>query len=253
MAEVDDPVALCVHGESLWHRMGLSALGVGWEEDGAVARRTGNASPVFLAASTIAPSATAEQLDAAAAGLTGRLTVADSHSRLDLHGLGWRMPGTQAWMARPAGGLTVPRVSGLRVAPVGSAEEVRLFERTIFEAADGNPDWAPSGSVHPAPASLHVPGLTLVIAWLDGRPVGTALAAVDGRVVQVSAVSVLRSARRRGIGAALTAAVVGLAPELPAVLSSTAMGHGVYLGLGFAEVGRRTLWDRVVAETGSVA
>jgi hypothetical protein len=28
-----DPVALAAHGESLWHRLGLAALGIDWVED----------------------------------------------------------------------------------------------------------------------------------------------------------------------------------------------------------------------------
>ena len=35
-----DPVALAAHGESLWHRLGLAALGIGWVSDGEVAWRT---------------------------------------------------------------------------------------------------------------------------------------------------------------------------------------------------------------------
>jgi GNAT superfamily N-acetyltransferase len=147
-------------------------------------------------------------------------------------------------MLRPPGPVAAPRVEGLSVRAVATADEVRLFERTIFGAADGNPDWAPAGSVHPAEETLRVAGLTLFLAWLDGEPVGTALAAVDSRVVQVSAVSVQERARRRGVASALTAACIGVAPELPAVLDSTDLGHGVYLRLGFGDVGESVLWER---------
>ena len=239
-----EAVALCVHGESLWHRLGLSALGVGWEERDGVARRTGEAVVVFLGAMTVDAAATAEQLDAATRGLSGRVIVRDSFAALDMAPLGWRRWRVHPWMLRAAAPAVAPRVQGLEVRAVTTPEEVRIFERTVFGAADGNPDWAPAGSVHPAPQTLHVPGLTLFLAWLDGEPVGTALAAVDSRVVQVSAVSVHERARRRGVGAALTAACVELAPELPAVLDSTDMGHGVYLGLGFRDVGESVLWER---------
>jgi hypothetical protein len=239
-----EAVALCAHGDSLWHRLGLSALGVGWEERDGIARRTGAASEVYLGAITLSPAVTAAQLDAAVAGLEGSFRVCDSFERLDLGPLGWRRAWTHPWMLRPPSPVTAPAVEGLRVAAVRTAVEVGIFERTIFEAADGNPDWAPPGTVHP-PQSLRVPGLTLFIAWLDGEPVGTSLAAVDDRVVQVSGVSVLRRARRRGVGAVVTAAAVAVAPDRPAVLDSTSLGHGVYLGLGFRDVGRNTLWERV--------
>jgi len=242
-----EAVALCVHGESLWHRLGLSALGVGWEERDGVARRTGDAAVVFLGAMTLDASATAAQLDAAVRGLSGRVMVRDSFAVLDLAPLGWRRWRMHPWMLREPAPVAEPRVEGLEVRPVTTSDEVRLFERTIFAAADGDPDWAPAGSVHPAPQTLHVPGLTLFLAWLDGEPVGTALAAVDARVVQVSAVSVMEPARRRGVGTALTAACVALHPGLPAVLDSTDLGHGVYRGLGFGDVGESVLWERPAA------
>jgi GNAT superfamily N-acetyltransferase len=239
-----EAVALCIHGESTWHRLGLSALGVGWEERDRIAWRTGQTVVVFLGAMTLDARATAAQLDAVVGGLDGRVIVRDSHAVLDMAPLGWRRWRVHPWMLREPGPVRVPRVPGLEVRPVATAEEVRLFERTVFGAADGNPDWAPAGSVHPAPQTLHVPGLTLFLAWLDGEPVGTALAAVDSRVVQVSAVAVEGGARRRGVGSALTAACVGVAPSLPAVLDSTDLGHGVYLGLGFRDVGESVLWER---------
>jgi GNAT superfamily N-acetyltransferase len=244
---VDDATAveLCIHGDSLWHRLGLSARGVGWEERDGIARRTGAASEVFLAAMTLSPWVTAEQLDAGVAGLGGLVRVCDSYDHLALATLGWRRAWTHPWMLRAPAPVVVPEVEGLRVARVETAEEVGVFERTIFVAADGNPDWAPRGSVHPAPQSLHVAGLALFVAWLNGEPVGTSLAAVDERVVQVSAVSVLQGARRRGVGAAVTAAAVALAPDRPAVLDSTDLGHGVYARLGFRDVGLNTIWERV--------
>jgi hypothetical protein len=45
-----DPVALAARGESVWHRLGLAALGVGWAERDELARRTRPSSPVFLGA-----------------------------------------------------------------------------------------------------------------------------------------------------------------------------------------------------------
>jgi GNAT superfamily N-acetyltransferase len=100
--------------------------------------------------------------------------------------------------------------------------------------------------VHP-PASLGVPGLTLLLASLDGYPVGTAIAATDGAVLNVAGVAVLKSARRQGIGTAVTAACLATAPALPAVLSSSEEGHPVYRALGFTDAGPTTLWWRPAA------
>jgi GNAT superfamily N-acetyltransferase len=247
---VDDAVALCIHGDSLWHRLGLAALGVGWEERDGIARRTGSASQVFLGAMTLGSTVTAEQLAAATRGLSGNLDAADSWDRLDMEPLGWRRGPRQPWMLRESSALVTSQVDGLRVLPVRTPDEVGVFERTIFEATEGNPDWAPAGSVHPSRATLAVGGLTLLLAWLDRDPVGTCLAAVDERVLHVTAVSVLPTVRGRGIGAALTAAAVGLAPDRPATLASTTLGHGVYVGLGFRDVGRRALWEPPSPEDG---
>ncbi|HXQ57685.1 MAG TPA: hypothetical protein VOA19_18100, partial [Actinomycetes bacterium] len=63
------PVALAARGESVWHRLGLSALGIGWVEDDAVAWRTQPTSPVFLGALSLRAGVPAGRLAAAVAGL----------------------------------------------------------------------------------------------------------------------------------------------------------------------------------------
>lgn len=174
-----DPVALAAHGESLWHRLGLAALGIGWVEDGEVARRARPSSPVFLGALSLRAGVPAAQLAQAVEPL--------------------------------AGGL----------------------------AATFTP-----GAVHPPAASLRVPGLTLLLARLDGQPVGAAIAASDATVLNVAGVAVLEKARRQGIGTQLTLACLATAPHLPAVLSSSDDGHPLYRTLGFHDVGPTTLWWR---------
>jgi GNAT superfamily N-acetyltransferase len=240
----DDPVALCAHGSALWHRLGLSALGVEWEERDGVGRRLGDASPVYLGALTLASSVPASALADAVAGLSGRVGVCDSWETLDLSAFGFRRAWVHAWMLRSPAPVRTPVPPGLHVVAARTPADVMVFEQTVFEAADGRFEESWRGTVHPASTSLSVPGVTLFTGWLDGVPVGTSLAAVDGRVVQVSGVAVMPSARRRGVGTALTAAAVAVAPELPAVLDSTTLGHGVYLGLGFRDVGRNAIWER---------
>jgi GNAT superfamily N-acetyltransferase len=132
------------------------------------------------------------------------------------------------------------------VAPCRTPAEVEVFERTSVEAFTGSlSSWRP-GAVHP-PASLGVPGLTLLLASLDGQPVGTAIAATDGTVLYVAGVAVLKSARRQGVGTAVTAACLATAPTLPAVLSSSEDGHTVYRSLSFTDAGPTTLWWRPAA------
>ena len=237
-----DPVALAARGESLWHRLALRALGVGWVEDGTVARRTAASSPVFLGALSLRAGVPAERLAGAVEGLAGEVAVRDAGGAEDLAPFGFALQAREPWMARPPGPVpATPAPPGLVVAPCRTPAEVELFERTSVEAFTGSrSSWTP-GAVHP-PASLRVPGLTLLLATLDGHPVGTAIAATDGTVLNVGGVAVLKSARRQGIGTRLTAACLAAAPTVPAVLSSSEEGHPVYRSLGFTDAGPTTLW-----------
>jgi GNAT superfamily N-acetyltransferase len=128
------------------------------------------------------------------------------------------------------------------VAPCRTPAEVEQFERTSVEAFTGNTSgWSP-GSIHPPATSLRVPGLTLLLARLDGRPVATAIAATDGTVLNVGGVAVVDAARGSGIGTQVTTACLATAPGLPAVLSSSEQGHSLYQRLGFRDVGPSAVW-----------
>jgi predicted N-acetyltransferase YhbS len=130
------------------------------------------------------------------------------------------------------------------VAPCRTPAEVELFERTSVEAFTGGADSWARGTIHPPEASLRIPGLTLLLARLDGQPVGTAIAATDGTVLNVGGVAVVALARHQGIGTHLTLACLATAPTLPAVLSSSQDGHALYRTLGFADAGPTAIWWR---------
>jgi GNAT superfamily N-acetyltransferase len=240
-----DPVALAARGESIWHRLGLRALGIGWVEDAAVARRTQPSSPVFLGALSLRAGVPAGLLAAAVAGLATEVTVRDAGGSEDLGPFGFVLQAREPWMVRPPGPPDAPPgPPGLVVAPCRTPSEVELFERTSVEGFTGTTvGWAP-GTIHSPAASLRVPGLTLLLARLDGHPVGTAIAATDGTVLNVGGVAVLPPARRQGIGARVAAACLATAPHLPAVLSSSEDGHPLYQTLGFADAGPTALWWR---------
>ncbi|MCD2198018.1 GNAT family N-acetyltransferase [Actinomycetospora endophytica] len=87
--------------------------------------------------------------------------------------------------------------------------------------------------------------LHLRVGYVDGVPVATAGSAVNHGIVEVDWVATLPGARRHGYGAALTAAVVGVAPELPAVLIASDDGHGLYRRLGFLDLFRATMWEHL--------
>jgi GNAT superfamily N-acetyltransferase len=240
-----DPVVLAARGESVWHRLGLRALGVDWMDDGWVARRTAVVSPVFLAALSLTPEVPAARLASAVDGLATEASVREPSGAADLAPFGFVLQAREPWMLRDPGPVAPwPAPDGLVVRPCRTPAEVEAFERTAVEAFTGGAaSWAP-GSIHPPEATLRVPGLTLLLAWLDGRPVGTAIAATDGTVLNVGGVAVVEAARRQGIGARLTAAAFAAAPDLPAVLSSSEDGHSLYQSLGFRDVGAGALWWR---------
>jgi GNAT superfamily N-acetyltransferase len=236
---------MAARGESVWHRLGLRALGIGWVEDAAVARRTQPSSPVFLGALSLRAGVPAGVLAGAVAGLAAEVTVRDAGGSEDLGPFGFVLHAREPWMLRPPGPLDAPPgPPGLVVAPCRTPPEVELFERTSVEGFTGTTvGWSP-GTIHPPAASLRVPGLTLLLARLDGHPVGTAIAATDGTVLNVGGVAVVASARRQGIGTQVTAACLATAPHLPAVLSSSEDGHSLYQTLGFTDAGPTALWWR---------
>ncbi|HEU4897247.1 MAG TPA: GNAT family N-acetyltransferase [Actinomycetota bacterium] len=240
-----DPVSLAAHGESLWHRLGLAALGVSWVEEDGVARRTQPSTPVFLAALSLRAGVPAAALAGAAAGLGTELAVRDAGGSEDLGPFGFVLQAREPWMLRPpAPSGPGPAVAGLEVAPCRAPAEVELFERTSVEAFTGSTaGWSP-GTIHPPEASLRVPGLTLLLARLHGDPIGTAIAATDGAVLNIAGVAVVEAARGQGVGTHLTLACLAAAPTLPAVLSSSADGHPLYRGLGFTDAGSSALWWR---------
>ncbi|MCD2186793.1 GNAT family N-acetyltransferase [Actinomycetospora soli] len=130
-----------------------------------------------------------------------------------------------------------PAPSGLEIRPVRDATTLADFEAVLVEAYG----LAEVGA--PAIADLTLAGslLHLRVGYVDGRPVATAGSAVHHGVVEVDWVASV--VRRRGYGAALTAAVAGVAPELPSVLIASDDGHGVYRRLGYLDLFRTTMWE----------
>ena len=223
-----DPVALCAHGEAAWHAALYAGLGARWDDDGRLARGY-RAVPhhLLLGAVTLSP-------DAAVPGDVPGV-VCDSFARL-------RLPGREAeptghWMIRDGGerGATTP-VPGLTIHRVVSDADIAWFEQLIFLAADGRPPSRP-GEMHP-PGSQSFPGASWLYAELDGVGVGTAASIATSQVNNIGAVAVLPAFRGRGIASALTEAAIAMAPDVPATLSATPAGRGVYRRLGFTEVGR---------------
>jgi GNAT superfamily N-acetyltransferase len=88
-------------------------------------------------------------------------------------------------------------------------------------------------------ATLAAPDVELFVAYLDGRPVGNSVLVRSGDVSGVYSVAVVDSARRRGVGSAVTWAAIDHARgwDSEAVfLQSTEQGYGVYSAMGFRTI-----------------
>lgn len=156
----------------------------------------------------------------------------------DLRSLGLVRVGHPPLMLRPP--AAVPAAPpGLEIRAVADATTLADFQ-AVLVAGYG---LAEVGV--PAIADLALAGtpLHLRVGYVDGVAVATAGAAMHHGVLEVDWVATRPEARRRGYGAALTAAVVGLAPDLPSVLIASDDGHAVYRRLGYLDLFRTTMWE----------
>jgi ribosomal protein S18 acetylase RimI-like enzyme len=145
-------------------------------------------------------------------------------------------------MAAAASGLPrVPPPPGIEIRRVEGEDEVRALaevDATAFATDAGV--WLP---FHRA-STMH-DGLRPLLAWEDGAAVGSALGTLHEGAVGVFGVGVLPPARRRGIGAALTAAAAaafGPGPDVVWLPAATREAERLYAGLGFRIAGSWEVW-----------
>lgn len=112
--------------------------------------------------------------------------------------------------------------------------------RVDLDAFGGDPRVAKA--VHGAGA-FGVPGKRAFVAWREDAPVGAASGFLHEGAVGIMGVGVIEAARRRGVGAAITAAAArAFAGADLAWLQPSPMALGMYRSLGLREVSRWEVW-----------
>jgi GNAT superfamily N-acetyltransferase len=168
---------------------------------------------------------------------TGRPFVLVSAVRTpDLRPMGLELMGHPPFLIRPAGGRAPDPAPGVAVREVLDAPGLAVWSRVL---AAGFP--AP---VSPAPPALLGGPTRFWLATVDGEPAATALSHTAHGLVSVEAVATLPDHRGRGLRAAATWAATLAQPELPAVLTDSDGGIGVYRRMGYLPVVRWTMWFR---------
>ncbi|GGO83484.1 GNAT family N-acetyltransferase [Wenjunlia tyrosinilytica] len=179
-------------------------------------------------------------LDAVRAWYEGR---ADEWGLRVPAGMEWRHGGTKLTRQRcmglfPEAFRPAPRTDAVTIRRAGP-EDVEAFAH-VDATAFGDPPQRTRSWCEPQLTSGD-PRFHLVLAEIDGDPIGVATAVRTGESVAVFGVGVLEEARRRGIGSALTSVLVAEAFHDGARLSvlnpDTRAAARLYAGLGFVESG----------------
>ena len=141
-----------------------------------------------------------------------------------------------------------PVPSGTAVRRLDPSADLAVFREIL---ADGFFEGDPDGrdlleATFADPASLPAPSVAVFLAEVDGRPSSVAGTWLLGDDAAIGWVATLPEARRRGLGAIVTAKAVDFAFDQgarSAVLQASPAGRSVYARLGFAEVGLDRLWE----------
>lgn len=144
--------------------------------------------------------------------------------------------------------LTEPAHSPRPVLPAGltvrldaPAADIALVQSEAF----GDPYDVALAFVEPFVRPAALPPQQTLTAYEGCEPVGCATVAVMGDVAGIYGVAVRDRCRRRGLGAHLTGAMVGLAVAAGCdlvYLNPSQIGYGVYARLGFSDATPYRIW-----------
>ena len=187
-------------------------------------------------------------------GVPGSWHVGPSMRPLDLGdrlvAAGFSYGGAEPGMALRLAELREAEVAGLRVERVEDVDRLGVWASTLgqgFGEGVKEAEWVVSvyRRLGVADPWRHY------IGYVDGEPVATVTVFLAAGVAGVYFVMTVPEARRRGIGAAITAAVLREARDSGfeyAVLGSSPAGLSVYAGLGFREVCAINLYERALPQ-----
>jgi GNAT superfamily N-acetyltransferase len=156
----------------------------------------------------------------------------------DLTPYGLTRRGHPPLMLRPAG-PTPPHAPRLEIRAADDAATLADFRRVLVDEC-GLAEVGVTAVAELAPVR---PRLHLRVGYAGGVPVATAGAAVHHGIAEIDWVAVRPGLRGRGYGAAITAAAVDVAPDLPAVLLARDAGLESHRRLGFLDLFRASLWE----------
>ena len=181
--------------------------------------------------------------------------TAEVADRMVAHGLPWM------WWATPSGmpdhgallerGLHRSETPGMYVAldgPVDPRSDLRIEAvegdgldafMDVFGRGFGMPDFVTEALDGVVRRSFDPQRIVCLVAWDGGTPVGCGSAVVDESTVGLYNIATPEEHRGRGVGYAVTAALVNLGVGrgcTQAVLQSSDLGRPVYERLGFEEV-----------------
>lgn len=157
----------------------------------------------------------------------------------DLASYGMQLAGYPPLMVRPPAPFS-STATGLRIVEARDESALRDFDEAMIHGYP-IPELAFPADRITDERVLGGP-MRYFVGYEGDRPVACAATYVGVREVGVYMVATLPEARGKGYGAAITAAAVAVAPNLPAVLQASDLGQPIYRRLGFEDISSYTLW-----------